>query len=221
MTKYDLIVVLGSQPDPKTWKFPKQIYKCLDRSKELLDAGQAPYIATSGKWGIDLDNRGMQQLFKECDLEARYLIGIGVPDSKVLREGNSKDTISNLYYLKTQILIPRSMKRILFVVAAFRVPRLRFLCEQILGRDYIFDFESIDSEVGSTYNEPITLAKQAKFLEPMRSGDHEWLADKFYNASIYQPDITTREKTHGSWNDFYRTLAEKLKQELFTPKHSR
>lgn len=220
MTKYDLIVVLGSQPDPKTWKFPKQIYDCLDKAKELLDAEKAPYIATSGKWGIDIDAAGLSQPIKECDIEADYLIKIGVPASKILREGDSKDKISNLYYLKTQFMIPRNMKNILFVIAGFRVPRLKFLCDRILGSDYTVSFETIDGKVGATYDEPAALEKQAKFLEPMQSGDHEWLADKFYSAAIYQPDNITIKDYPSSWSGFYRTLAEKLKQDIFTPRHN-
>ncbi|HEY4964453.1 MAG TPA: YdcF family protein [Candidatus Saccharimonadales bacterium] len=185
MTKYDLIIVLGSQPDTKTWKFPKQIYDCLDKAKELFDNGVAPFIATSGKWGISIDNQGLTQPFRECDALADYLIKKGLPDRKILREGDSKDTISNLYYLKTQLLIPRHLNNLLFVAAGFRIPRLKFLCSRVLGSEYTVAFEPIECEVGSIYNEPHTLEVQTEFLKPMQSGDHAWLEDKFYTAPMY------------------------------------
>lgn len=186
MTKYDVIIVLGSQPDPETWKFPEQIYHCLDKTGELFEEGIASFVITSGKWGIAIENQGLVQPFKECDVLAEYLVNKGVPQNKILREGESKDTISNLYFIKTKILIPNGLNKLLFVVADFRIPRLKFLCERILGSEYTIDFEPINSEVGSTYNEPQTLDIQSKFLKPMRSGDHAWLADKFYEAPIYQ-----------------------------------
>src|SRR3989344_3060299 len=186
MTKYDVIIVLGSQPETETWKFPKQIYDCLNKTKELFNQGTATLIATSGKWGISIDNQGLSQPFKECDALAEYLIKEGVPAKSILREGESKDTISNLYYLKTNILIPKKLTNLLFVVAEFRISRLKFLCSRILGSEYSVAFEPIKSQVGSTYNEPHTLEVQSEFLKPMRSGDHTWLNDKFYTAPMYQ-----------------------------------
>lgn len=186
MAGYDLIIVLGSQPDTSTWQFPDQIYNCLDRAKQLLDNGQAPFVATSGKWGINVDALDLIQPFRESDAMADYLLVKGVAPEKILRERDSKDSISNLYYLKTQLLMPYGMKRLLFVVAEFRIPRLKFLCGQILGEGYECRFEPIASEAGNTYDEANTLKVQKKFLEPMEKGNHEWLADKFYTAPMYQ-----------------------------------
>ncbi len=183
---YDAIVVLGSQPDPATWKFPKQVYDCLDRAMELLNQDNASHISVSGDHGIKLDNLNIKQPFKECDVLADYLLKRGVPSDKILKEGESRDTISNLYYLKTQVFIPQQMKYLLFVVAEFRIPRLQFLCKRILGKDYMCDFESISSKTGSTYNESHTLKIQSAFLEPMADGNHNWLDGKFYDAPMYQ-----------------------------------
>ncbi len=183
---YDALVVLGSQPDPETWKFPDHIYKCLERSKELLESGLAPLVVTSGKWSIALDNKGIEQPFLECDAAAEYLVSQGVAKDNILKEGESKDSISNLYHLKKDIFIPRDVTNLLFVVAEFRASRLSFLCERILGEDYNVDFDSIPAEPSPSYNEPNTSRVQQEFLEPMKPGDHEWLADKFYTAPMYQ-----------------------------------
>jgi|SRR5665213_2357683 len=193
MSKYDLIIVLATQPDVTTWDFPKQVYDCLDRAKELLEEGRSPYIALSGNRSVSIDNRGLHQPFRECDAMADYLLRKGVPENKILKEGDSKDTPSNLYFLKTEILIPRNLKHVLFVVAEFRIPRLKFLCKRILGPEYTFEFEPIECEVGPSYNEPDTWKVQAEFLAPMKDGEHAYLADKFYNAPMYQ-DIARRDK---------------------------
>ena len=83
---YDLIILLGSQPDIKTWKFPEQVITCLHRSKELLDEGKAPFIVASGKWSTRLDTLGIQQPFRECDKLEELLIDVGVPKEKILKD---------------------------------------------------------------------------------------------------------------------------------------
>lgn len=184
--QYDLIILLGTQPDLTTWKLPEQINACLYRAKQLLDDSVAPYIVTSGKWSITVDTLNLRQPFYECDEMARLLAELGVAPEKILTERSSKDSISNLYYLKKEILIPRNARRLLFVVADFRIPRLQFLCERILGDGFDVDFEPIKSEPGPSYNEPKTLQLQTDFLRPMKDGDHEWLADKFFDAPMYR-----------------------------------
>ncbi len=117
---------------------------------------------------------------------ADYLISSNVPEDLILKEVDSKDSISNLYFIKTGILIPKNYKKILFIVADFRIPRLTYLCNKVLGSEYEVDFQPITSEVGSTYNEPNTFEVQKRFLEPMKDGDHDWLKDKFYTAPMYE-----------------------------------
>ena len=197
MKHYDTIILLGTEPDNTTWKFPKQIYQCLDRTITLLNEGQAPFVITSGKWSISLDNRGIKQPFRECDALADYLLVKGVSKDKILLEGDSQDTISNLYYVKKQILIPKDMRHLLFVVADFRIPRLKFLCERILGSGYRFDFDPIPSEMGPSYNEPLTFQIQKDFLSPMKDGDHSWLEGKFYTAYMYEYwRLRSKERNH-------------------------
>jgi len=186
MNKYDVIVLLGTQPDPKSFEFPEQIYQCIDKTAELFKEGYTPYITTSGDQALTFSNMGIRQPFKEAEKLAELLIAKGVPKDKILLETDSQDTISNLYYLKTQIFIPRKMKKILFVVAEFRILRLKFLCKRILGDSYQIGYEPIPSKGGPSYNEPHTFKIQSKFLEPMKDGEHEWLADKFYSADMYK-----------------------------------
>jgi len=185
MTPYDAIIVLCSQPDPTTWKFPPHIYDALRRAKQLLEDEQAPYVITAGKWSIALDNKRIKQPFRECDLAANFLTLLAVPPTKILKEGESKDSISNLYYLKTELFIPRRMKKLLIVVAGFRVARLQYVCDKVLGPDYEVSFDSIPAQVSPSYNEENTTKVQKKFLDPMQNGDHEWLAGKFYTAPMY------------------------------------
>jgi uncharacterized SAM-binding protein YcdF (DUF218 family) len=184
--KHDLIICLASQPNPSSWDFPKQLYECLDKAIKLFNNKTTPYIATSGDRSVSLDNRGIVQPFRECDKMADYLINKGISKDKILREGESRDSISNFYYLKKEFLIPEDMKNIAIVVASFRIPRLKFLCERILGNNYSVTFIPIEAEEGETYNEAHTWKVHSLFLESMQPGDHAWLDGKFYDSWMYQ-----------------------------------
>lgn len=186
MSKYDLIIVLASQPDPATWQFPSQIYQCLDTAHKLLDKGEAPMVALSGKWTIDFDYLPVEQPFRECDKMKEYLMGKGVAEDRILVEGDSKDTISNLYYLKKQIVRPRNIHKVLFMVAEFRIPRLKTLLKKIWGDSYDCEYLAIPAEPGQFYDEAHTIKIQMQFLEAMQDGDDSWLDGKFYSAWMYE-----------------------------------
>lgn len=187
MTFYDAIVVLGSQPDFRTWKFPSYAYTSLDRAYELLLQNKAPYIALSGDHSVKYDDEGIVQPFRECDRQEEYLLSLGCPSTAILKEGESRDTISNIYYLKNLIFKPHNIKNILIVTTDFRIPRVSFICAKVLGSDYRVSFETVDYQPENAYkDEEHTLIKQKEFLADMRDGDDAWLKDKFYNSPMYQ-----------------------------------
>lgn len=184
--KYDYIIVLATQPDIETWEFPKQIHQCVRKAAKLYKQGVAPYIIASGNHAISLDYRGLKQPFRECDEIKKLLVAEGVPEDKVLVESDSRDTISNLYYLKEQFFIPNKAHELLFIVASFRVPRLKFLCKRILGSNYHVDYKKVPASMGPSYNEKLTTTIQTLFLEPMKDGDHKWLDGKFFDSWSYR-----------------------------------
>jgi uncharacterized SAM-binding protein YcdF (DUF218 family) len=187
MKKYDAIVVLGSQPDFRNWMFPSHPYISLDRALELLNEGVAPYICLSGDHALKYDNTGITQPFKECDKEEEYLLSRGCPPEVILKEGESRDTISNFYYLKNLVFKPRNIRHILVVTTDFRTKRIAFLCQKVLGPDYQIGFETVEYKSEEVYkNEVHTLKVQSKFLKEMKDGDDAWLKGKFYDAPMYK-----------------------------------
>jgi hypothetical protein len=122
----------------------------------------------------------------ECDKMAEYLQTRHVPTKDILRESESKDTISNIYYLKRQVFQPKGLKNLLFIAAEARLPRIEFLCKRILGPTYKLRFEAVTHTQGEVSpNEKQTLAKQAAFLAPMKDGDDTWLDNQFYIGPYY------------------------------------
>lgn len=187
MKKFDVIVVLGSQPDFRNWQFPSHTYLSLDRALELLNQGVAPYIALSGDHALKFDNTGIAQPFKEADKMEEYLLTRGCSLEVILKENVSRDTLANYYYLKNQVLAPHNLKNILQITAEFRVPRLEFLCQKVLGPGYKVTFETVTFDDQEVYqNDAFVLEKQRAFLKDMQDGDDSYLKDQFYDSPMYQ-----------------------------------
>ena len=182
---YDCLILLGTEPDLKTWEFPKQIHDCLQTTANLIEAGVSEKVIVSGKWSRKVEDQNLGQPFDECDKMTDLLTALGVKEKMLLRERDSTDTISNLYYVKKQFLIPMKLEKVLFIVAGFRIPRLDFLVRKVLGPAYEVGYKAIDGEEGPSYNEARTMERTEKFLAPMRDGDHEWLTDKFFGDPFY------------------------------------
>ncbi len=186
MKTYDAIVVLGSQPDFRTWEFPSHTYKSLDRALELVKQGVAPYICLSGDHALKYDNTGITQPFKEADKEEEYLLSIGCPSEVILKETVSRDTVANFYYLKNLVFIPHNIKNVLLITPEFRVKRLKFLWKKVLGPDYKLDIETIEYEDKDIYKqEAPTLKRQQEWLKDVKDGDDAWFKVKFYDDPYY------------------------------------
>jgi len=186
MKKYDTIVVLGSQPDFRTWKFPSHTYRGLDRALGLFRQGSAPYIALSGDHALKYDYTHIKQAFRECDKQEEYLLEQGCPPQAILKEGESRDTIANFYYLKNLIFIPHNIRRVLLITVDFRVKRLEFLWRKVMGAYYPLDIETVPYEKEEVYkDENFTLKRQKEWLKDVKDGDDGWFKDKFYDDPYY------------------------------------
>ncbi|MDQ3094294.1 MAG: YdcF family protein [bacterium] len=187
MPHYDTAVILGYRPlNGETWQFPAHITSSLDRSVELFNEGTISFITVSGKWTINFDVLNIAQPFKECDKMAEYLLRKCIPNDAILRESESKDTISNIYNLKRQVFVPNALRNLLFVAAEPRLERIKFLSQKILGSEYSLDFEPVTYKPEEvSQNEQRTFAEQDAFLAPMKNGDDAWLDGRFYTDPYY------------------------------------
>lgn len=186
MNEYDAIVVLGSQPDYRTWKFPSHTYAALDKAIELITQGVAPYLALSGDHALKFDNVGITQPFKEADKMEEYVISKGLSKEKILKENKSLDTVANLYYLKNLVFKPNNIHKVIIITTNFRVKRIHFLWQKVMGPEYLVTFEEVsygDSEVYK--NDATVLEKQKEWLKDVKDGDDAWFLSKFYDDLYY------------------------------------
>lgn len=178
---YDCIILLGSQPDLKTWRFPDQIYACVELAAKLVKEGAADKVVASGRWSRRIEDLKLPQPFVECDKLAELLVEAGVDQKAIIREGLSTDTISNIHNVKVQALIPNGWTRVVFVVADWRLPRLSYIAGQVLGPDYLTGYETVadDSDILAA-NEGRNIKEAKGLLGSMTPGDHAYLTDEFY-----------------------------------------
>ena len=183
---HDLIIVLGSRQNPATGEFPSHVTTSLNKAASMIAKSDAPAIAVSGKWALEFDDEGIVPLETESALMQKLLLEKGVPVSKILQESESKDTVANFYFLKQTILKPHDYKKLLFIIADFRVERARYLADKILGPDYVVDFLSVESKLEDHYpHEPQTFARTQYYLEAMQPGDDQFVARMFYDHPFY------------------------------------
>jgi uncharacterized SAM-binding protein YcdF (DUF218 family) len=182
---YDLVVLLGSRPYAEQ-EFPSHIIAALDKAAELYKNGVAPAIAVSGKWALAFDSHGIVPHTTESADMAAYLRDQGVPVAAIVQEVESKDTVANLYYLKQTVFQPRAARRLLFILGDFRVERVTYLVQKILGPTYAVDFMTVPSAPGEPYpHEADTLARTKYYLAKMKPGDEKFVKDMFYGHPFY------------------------------------
>jgi len=121
------IVVLGGgiQPSPSA-VLPPNLESSADRvwyAAQLYHAGKAPLLVLSG--GSDPKTN----VGTEADAMRELLMALGVPDSALLLEGQSRTTRENAIY-SAELLRERGIRRVLLVTSALHMHRAKKLFEQ-------------------------------------------------------------------------------------------
>ena len=183
----DAIVIIGSQPNPGNWIFPSHVYASLERAAQEYERGTARCIILSGDHAIRFDFLDIQQPFRECDAMADILLARRLPPEAVLREAESRDTVSNFYFIKRRIVEPLGLWRLRFIAADFRRRRIEYLARRILGPTYQVEFETVPSDAEERYtDESAILEQNRQFLVGMKSGDDRALDGRFFSDPYYE-----------------------------------
>ena len=182
----DALVVLGSQPNPKNWTFPSHVYAALERAAREYETGVTSNIIVSGDHAIRFDFLNITQPFRECDAMADILLARGVPQEAVLREAESRDSLSNLYFVKRCITEPLRLFRLRFIAAEFRLRRIEYLAHQILGPTYDVGVDGVQSDADERYTDEAAILEQnRRFLDGMQPGDDRRLDGRFFSDPYY------------------------------------
>lgn len=118
---FDAIVVLGggvAPAVPPEREFPS-LTESADRvwtAARLYRAGIAPRIIVSGG-GFLAENKGPATT--EAEAMRRFLVELGVPDSAIVSEGGSNNTVENIANVRKMV----GDKPVALITSAFHIPR--------------------------------------------------------------------------------------------------
>ena len=130
----------------------------------------------SGAWTYHFDinpRRSEAQAMKE------YALELGIPESAIIEESKSKDTIGNVYFTKKEVAEPNNFKSFHIVASDEHMPRIKYLFEKIYGPYYHFEFiEServIDDDAfqKEKAHEDHAMTITHRWLDPIMVGDDE------------------------------------------------
>lgn len=133
--KFDVIIVLGYGATEKM-KLNQVLKSRLDLAIDLYKLGLAPKIIMSGGFTNLIVDRS------EADCMKSYAIREGVKDEDIIKEESSRDTSTNIYLIKKEILEPKNWNRVLVVTSDFHMRRVKLIAKKIFGPEYDLDFRS-------------------------------------------------------------------------------
>ncbi len=185
--QYDGIVTLGYRFD-NNWELPGFLQDALQLTADLFKNNLAPVIIVSGKWNLVFDSGNIVPPYTEAQKMKKALVAMGVNSELILLEEDSKDTIGNAYFVKTNIVVPRGMRRLLVVCADFHVIRVRFIFHKIFGNEYTIDIKPVPTAYNADFykQQEAVLRKQIKFLSAMADGEDVYLRDKLYSDPYFK-----------------------------------
>lgn len=141
--KKDIIVVLGSGIN-KDGTLPIIGKKRVQKAVELYRKGVANKILMSGRWGAHIDFIPPRT---EAKAMKAYAVSLGIKPSEIFCEEKSRDTVTNLFFVRKLFLGPKKWKRIMIVTSEYHIKRTKYIAKKVFGSDFEVDFEESDSGI--------------------------------------------------------------------------
>jgi len=175
MQHYNAIIVLG-RGISTDGKLPESAKSAIRKAIELVHEGLADIIVFSGKWSRHHDHTPPTT---EARAGYAYAIEQGMHPDLGFIEEKSVDTLSNCYYIKTDILIPRHWHSVLLLTLRENDERAEFLLKKMLGPDYEVGVHCIhfafspETAQRLEQTEPEKTRRLKELLKDIPDGNHE------------------------------------------------
>lgn len=184
---YDLVVVLALKLGPN-WKLTPDLITRLDYAVTLYSQQKTKRILVTGRWSIWYSWLGIKPPITEAMAMKRYLVSKGVPKSHILTEQYSKDTVGNIFALKS-ILHNATYASVALICGEPHLQRVRMLCDTILSTTKNITYIPIPSpnfEQITTGDEQHILAEQKAILTDVIARRHHNPHYRIYSHPYYQ-----------------------------------
>jgi uncharacterized SAM-binding protein YcdF (DUF218 family) len=132
MNPVNAVIVLG-RGISENGELPESVKTATRKAISLVDEGVASTIIFSGKWSRHVTHTPS---ITEARAAFDYAIAQGMNPEVAVLEEESLDTLSNCYYIKKNILIPRKWHSALLLTMRENDERAEFLLKKMLGPTY-------------------------------------------------------------------------------------
>jgi len=131
---YDVGLVLGGFSKNDTFLKRAVFFEANDRLMQALEGYH------TGKFKKLMISSGSAEVFyqsvKEADAVREYLVSIGIHDSDLIIENQSRNTIENIQYSKKILDSMYTSPSVLVYTSAWHIPRTRLCTEGLTGYDF-------------------------------------------------------------------------------------
>lgn len=172
----------------------------------------------SGKWSFQL---AIPPARIEAEVMRDYAVQLGVPEDRIIMEVHSLDTISNAYYVKAHVLIPKQWHRLIVVSSVDHIERSEYIFRQVLGPEYEMAFIASPLTLSDVELEPMrqkerrSLWGAKRLFQGIAPGDHEAIYHQVLERYIpgIGPDRTLAEQNITTLLAEYKQILEKIKKQ--------
>jgi uncharacterized SAM-binding protein YcdF (DUF218 family) len=189
MKTYDAVIVLANEMDANG-VLNKESAVRANLAAKLADELQIPFVVTCG-WAYRKDS-----VIKIADAFKSYLVNIGLESERIITEVNSRDTVGDAVFTRSNVVELMGFTKICIVTSNYHVARTRKIFDFVYGAKFYLSVEAAEVEFsGSILNKEIeSQLSFEKTFEGIQSGDLEQImyvlrkSHPFYNGMIY-PEI--------------------------------
>jgi len=196
--KADAIIILGGGISQEGALSQITINR-LEKGIELFKKKVSENIVVSGKYNFMED---YIPNITEARAMSKYLERKGIPKEKIILEEESKDTIGNAFFTKTNVLEPRKWRTIIVITSEFHIQRTKYVFKKILGEKYKIYFVEASSgfsdykikELIMKEQKVLNLVKQ--WLDKIPDGEDKLIKNLLYTkhpAYAEHPEITKEQ----------------------------
>ncbi len=185
---YDAIIVLAGGMKASGELSDSSIRR-VKKAISLFNLGLSKIVIMSGKQTL---LRNDAPTLSEAEAMAAYAADAGIPASAILIEKKSSNTLSNLYFVNRDFLMPRNFQKIILVTSDYHLKRVKYITSKFLGKDVIVRFEVASSKKANlisfkrVINEFISLGLARQYLAAIKDGDHKMIDHLFRSSNGFE-----------------------------------
>ena len=134
LKNFDVILVLSNEMN-REGELNKESKARANKAIKIFKSYSAKYLITSG-WAYRKDT----DLCIATAFKNYIIANSNIKSNLVLTELNSRDTVGDAYFTKTNIVVPNNFKKLCIITSNYHIFRTRRIFNLIYGNEYYMSF---------------------------------------------------------------------------------